>query len=105
MSAVDFFDSNVLIYLFDDAEPTQQRIARQRVAQALAEGTGCISHQVVQETLNVLTGKFQRPASSETRNKSSNGCWRRCGESCHRRSLHPCARPASAVPLQLFTTA
>ncbi|HQD57956.1 MAG TPA: PIN domain-containing protein [Candidatus Competibacteraceae bacterium] len=65
MSAVDFFDSNVLIYLFDDAEPTKQRMARQRVAQALAEGTGCISHQVVQETLNVLTGKFQRPASNE----------------------------------------
>ena len=65
MSAVDFFDSNVLIYLFDAADPTKQQIARRLVAHALAEGTGCISPQVVQETLNVLTGKFQRPASSE----------------------------------------
>ncbi|MCB1775891.1 MAG: PIN domain-containing protein [Candidatus Competibacteraceae bacterium] len=65
MGAVDFFDSNVLIYLFDDAEPAKQPIARRLVTRALAEGTGCISHQVVQETLNVLTGKFQRPASSE----------------------------------------
>ena len=46
MSAVDFFDSNVLIYLFDAAVPAKQQIARQLVAQAMAEGTGCISHEM-----------------------------------------------------------
>ncbi len=65
MSAADFFDSNVLVYLFDDAAQAKQSIARRLVSQALAADSGCISFQVVQETLNVITCKFKRRASQE----------------------------------------
>jgi len=65
MSAADFFDTNVLVYLFDAAEPTKQSIARGLVSQALAADSGCISYQVVQETLNVVTCKFKRAATHD----------------------------------------
>jgi predicted nucleic acid-binding protein len=60
MTAADFFDSNVLVYLFDDAATAKQPVARRLVSQALAADSGCISFQVVQETLNVVTRKFTR---------------------------------------------
>lgn len=63
MSAADFFDSNVLIYLFDDSAMAKQTVARRLVAQALAADSGCISFQVVQETLHVVTRKFARQAT------------------------------------------
>ena len=65
MSVADFFDTNVLVYLFDDAEPAKQSVARRLVSQALAADSGCISYQVVQETLNVVTCKFKRPATPD----------------------------------------
>jgi predicted nucleic acid-binding protein len=63
MSVANFFDSNILIYLFDDSAPAKQEISRQLIREALLEGTGCISFQVVQETLNVVTRKFAQPLS------------------------------------------
>lgn len=66
MSAADFFDSNVFIYLFDDAAPAKQASARQLVTQALVANTACISFQVVQETLHVLTRKFARQMNAQT---------------------------------------
>ncbi len=62
MSA-DFFDSNLFIYLFDDAAPAKQRRAQALVRMALETRSGCISHQVVQETLNVLTRKLAVPVT------------------------------------------
>lgn len=58
MSAVDFFDSNLFIYLIDGANPAKQAIAERLIARALADNRACISFQVVQETLHVLTRKF-----------------------------------------------
>jgi len=63
MSA-DFLDTNVFVYAFDSEEPRKQRIAQRIVAEAVQEGTGRISHQVIQETLRVLTGKSRFGASS-----------------------------------------
>ena len=60
MSAADFFDSNVLLYLFDDSDARKQSIAESLVNEALAAASGCISFQVVQETLSALTCKFAR---------------------------------------------
>jgi predicted nucleic acid-binding protein len=65
MSAVDFFDSNVLIYLFDQNDPRRRAIAEGLVRQALAEGSAVISHQVVQETLHVTTRKIQPALSAD----------------------------------------
>jgi predicted nucleic acid-binding protein len=53
----DFIDSNVFVYTFDDAAPLKQQIARRITSDALASRRGHISHQVVQETLNVFTMK------------------------------------------------
>lgn len=58
MSAADFLDSNVLVYAFDTRDPRRNTIASALLAQAQREGSAVISHQVVQETLNVLTRKL-----------------------------------------------
>jgi predicted nucleic acid-binding protein len=57
MSA-DFIDSSVFIYLFDETDDRKRTTAEHVVHDALARGTGVISFQVVQETLNVLTRKL-----------------------------------------------
>ena len=57
MSA-DFVDSNVFIYLFDDTAPDKRGRAEQLIYRGVESGNICISFQVIQETLNVLTGKL-----------------------------------------------
>ena len=61
MSAADFLDSNVLVYMFDRQDQAKQVVARRCVAEALSSGRGVISFQVVQETLNALTQKARQP--------------------------------------------
>ena len=58
MSAESFLDSNIVIYTFDDVAPEKQRIAQERVRNALNDGSGVISYQVIQEVLHVLTRKL-----------------------------------------------
>jgi len=58
MSADVFLDSNVLIYLFDETDIRKNQRAEDVVRQSLETGRGCISHQVVQETINVVTRKL-----------------------------------------------
>lgn len=57
MSA-EFLDSNVFIYLFDETDDHKRGVAERLVQRALAGGTGVISFQVVQETLNVMTRRL-----------------------------------------------
>ena len=65
MSAEDFLDTNVFVYLFDETAPDKRQRAEALVRRSLDEGSGCISYQVVQETLNVVTRKLgARPASA-----------------------------------------
>jgi len=66
MSAADFIDSNIFVYLFDTADPRKQARAQTLISGALATGSACISFQVIQETLHVLTRKFARPVATET---------------------------------------
>lgn len=56
MSADYFLDTNVFIYLFDETNDAKRTSAEALVRQALENGNGCISYQVVQETVRVLTG-------------------------------------------------
>lgn len=63
--SVDFFDSNVFIYLFDPTDDRKRVIARRLIDSAIETDHGCISFQVVQETLRVITGKLPRPATQE----------------------------------------
>jgi predicted nucleic acid-binding protein len=65
---VDFIDTNILIYLVDEADRAKHAVARGLVEEALNEGSGAISFQVVQETLHVLTRKLKviaRPEDAE----------------------------------------
>jgi predicted nucleic acid-binding protein len=57
MSA-DFIDSNVFVYLFDDVDERKRTAAERVVQAAIADASGAISFQVVQEVLNVLTRKL-----------------------------------------------
>ena len=63
--SVDFLDTNVFVYLFDEADAAKHAVARTLVADALSNGTGAISFQVVQEALNVLTHKLKVIARAE----------------------------------------
>lgn len=58
MSVEDFIDTNIFIYLFDETDPFKRQRAENLVRRSLQDGTGCISYQVVQETMNVVTRKL-----------------------------------------------
>ena len=62
MSADDFLDSNILVYSVDARAPHKMERALELVGRSLTNGSGCISYQVVQETLNVLGGKLSMSA-------------------------------------------
>lgn len=64
MSA-DFIDSNVFVYLFDETDSAKRESAMGLVRRALASGDAAISFQVVQEVLNVVTGKLTVPLEEE----------------------------------------
>ena len=64
MSARAFLDINVLVYTFDSREPAKRERALDLVERALAERSGFISFQVVQEFLNVATRRFERPMAA-----------------------------------------
>lgn len=54
-----FLDTNILVYTFSPVDTLKRDRAKSLVSQALKDGTGMISWQVVQEFLNVATTKFQ----------------------------------------------
>jgi len=58
---VDFIDSNVFVYLFDDTDPQRRKTARTIVEKGIATGRSVVSFQVIQEVLNVTTHKMARP--------------------------------------------
>ena len=58
MSVDAFLDTNVFVYMLDDTDEVKRRRAGQLVRRGIETGNGCISHQVVQETLNVATKKL-----------------------------------------------
>ncbi|MCY3771297.1 MAG: PIN domain-containing protein [Gemmatimonadetes bacterium] len=58
MNADYFLDTNVFVYMFDETDDSKRTSAENLVRQALEDRIGCISYQVVQETLNVLSSKL-----------------------------------------------
>ena len=64
MSADDFLDSNILVYSVDARAPEKMERAHELVGRSLTNGSGCISYQVVQETLNVVAGKLGMSADN-----------------------------------------
>lgn len=63
--SVDFIDSNVFVYLFDETAPGKRQTARALIESGLESGNARISYQVVQEALNVITRKLLVPASTD----------------------------------------
>ena len=57
----EFLDSNVFVYAFDETDTGKRVTARELVLRSLRDATGVISYQVVQEVLNVITTKMERP--------------------------------------------
>ena len=53
-----FIDSNILVYMFDATNLGKRQHAVSLVNRLVEDETGCISYQVVQETLNVVIGKL-----------------------------------------------
>lgn len=65
MSAKYFIDTNIFVYSFDDQQPSKKERALELIQEALKNGTGIISTQVIQEFLNVATQKFAVPMKIE----------------------------------------
>jgi predicted nucleic acid-binding protein len=63
MSAKFFLDTNIFVYSFDGRHPAKQKKAQDLIDQALADHSGLISSQVVQEFLNVALRMFEKPLS------------------------------------------
>jgi predicted nucleic acid-binding protein len=62
--SVDFIDSNVFVYLFDETDPAKRETASDLVRAALGSTTYLISFQVVQEVLNIITQKLKVPVKA-----------------------------------------
>ena len=60
-----FFDTNVLVYLFDTDAPGKQGLARDLLRRTAAEGHVVLSTQVLQEFYVAATRKLAVPLSSE----------------------------------------
>ena len=58
-----FIDSNVLIYVFDASDYGKRTRSEDLIQSAVRDGIGCISYQVVQETINVITRKLRATAA------------------------------------------
>lgn len=72
MSA-DFFDSNILLYLFDQDANAKRKRAIELVREGVDDGSACISFQVVQETLNVLSRKNALSSGPDKANEFLHG--------------------------------
>lgn len=56
-----FFDTNILVYLFDQSEPDKKKTAQNLLAKYSLEGGIAISTQVLQEFFVVTTRKLETP--------------------------------------------
>ena len=63
--SVNFIDSNVFIYLFDETDRRKQLIAKNLIHGALSNMDAVISFQVVQEVMNVITRKMALPVTHQ----------------------------------------
>lgn len=63
MSADAFLDTNVFVYELDRTEPSKSETASRLIAEALAQDSGCISYQIIQECLSTFMRKAHIPIS------------------------------------------
>lgn len=61
-----FFDTNILVYLFDNDAPDKKSAAQELIEQEARAGSFQTGTQVLQELYVVLTRKLANPLASET---------------------------------------
>ena len=61
----DFFDSNILVYMYDQRDLEKHRRAFDVVGSAMALGTGVLSAQVLGEFFNAVTRRIPDPLSDD----------------------------------------
>lgn len=60
-----FFDTNVLVYVYDAREPDKQAKAQKALLDALEHETGTVSTQVLSEFFHVTTRRIPKPLSAD----------------------------------------
>ena len=66
MTEIAFFDTNVLVYLFDAGNPAKRKRAREILDRTSKHGNAAISSQVLQEFYVTITRKLAVPVEEET---------------------------------------
>ena len=65
MSVDVFLDTNVFIYQLEYGDEGKREIAERIISRGIANGTACISFQVIQECLNTVLRKAEIPLDAE----------------------------------------
>lgn len=63
MKGADFFDTNILVYAYDNHFPDKQQRAREVIISGVRDGNGVLSTQVLGEFFTVVTKKIITPLS------------------------------------------
>ena len=63
-----FLDTGIIVYSFDSPDSPKREISKNLIKKAHHD-KGCISFQVIQEFMNVATGKFERPLKTKDAQK------------------------------------
>jgi predicted nucleic acid-binding protein len=63
MKGANFFDTNILVYAYDNHFPDKQQRAREVIISAVKNGNGVLSTQVLGEFFTVVTKKINEPLS------------------------------------------
>ena len=58
-----FFDTNVLVYAFDQKEPAKSAVAQRLLAECITRSEAFLSTQVLQEFFTTVTRKLSTPLS------------------------------------------
>ena len=64
MNDKTFFDTNILVYLFDRSDPVKSEKAVRLLRTKAEEKSGCISYQVLNEFFNVAFRRFPQPITT-----------------------------------------
>lgn len=63
MKGADFFDTNIIVYAYDNYFPDKQQRARKIILSGVRDGNGVLSTQVLGEFFTVVTRKINKPLS------------------------------------------